>query len=46
VVSTLENDSQNRPLFAVPIGVAVDKEGNLYVVDASMAKILKIKGQH
>ncbi len=44
--STLENDSQNRPLFAVPIGVAVDKDGNLYVVDASMARILKIKGQH
>ncbi len=45
LASTLENDSQGRPLFQVPIGVSVDKEGNLYVVDASAAKILKLKGQ-
>ena len=44
--STLENDSQGRPLFNVPIGVSVDKEGNLYVMDAGAAKILKIKGQY
>ena len=43
--STLENDSQGRPLFSAPIGVAVDKDGALYVVDAGAAKILKIKGQ-
>ena len=43
--STLENDAQGRPLFMVPIGAAVDNSGNLYVMDAAAAKILKIKGQ-
>ena len=45
LASTLENDSQGRPLFNVPIGVAVDKQGALYVVDAGAGKILKIRGQ-
>ena len=45
LVSTLENDAQGRPLFSVPIGLAVDTAGNLYVSDASTAKVLKIKGQ-
>lgn len=45
LVSTIEKDSRDTPLFSVPIGVAVDKSGNLYVMDAGAAKILKIKGQ-
>lgn len=44
-VSTIETDTQGRPFFQVPLGVTVDKEGNLYVVDAGTAKILKMKGQ-
>ncbi|HUO57410.1 MAG TPA: NHL repeat-containing protein [bacterium] len=45
LVSTIENDAQGRPLFSVPIGVAVDKQGALYVVDAGAGKIFKIRGQ-
>ncbi len=45
LVSTLEANTTGAPLFAVPIGVAVDKDGDLYVVDAAAARILKIKGQ-
>lgn len=45
LVSTLEANTTGAPLFMVPIGVAVDKEGDLYVVDAGAAKILKLKGQ-
>ena len=45
LVTTLETNTTGAPLFNVPIGVAVDKDGNLYVVDAGAAKILKIKGQ-
>lgn len=44
-VATIAKDSQGHDLFQVPIGVAVDKQGNLYVVDAAAAKLLKIKGQ-
>jgi sugar lactone lactonase YvrE len=45
LATSIENDAQGHPLFSVPIGVAVDKDGNLYVVDAGAAKILKLKGQ-
>jgi len=45
LVSTLEKDSTGNPLFSVPLGVSVDKNGDVYVVDAGAGKILKIKGQ-
>jgi DNA-binding beta-propeller fold protein YncE len=44
-VSTIEKDSTGNPLFAVPLGVTVDKNGDVYVVDAGAGKVLKIKGQ-
>lgn len=44
-VATVAKDSQGHDLFQVPIGVAVDKQGDLYVVDAAAAKLLKLKGQ-
>jgi sugar lactone lactonase YvrE len=44
-VSTLQDNTNGAPLFSVPIGAAVDRDGNLYVVDAGAGKILKIKGQ-
>jgi tripartite motif-containing protein 71 len=43
-VATLDK-SVNGDLFVVPIGVAVDKDGFVYVVDAANAKIMKFKGQ-
>jgi tripartite motif-containing protein 71 len=45
LVTTLETNSNGAPLFMVPIGVAVDKDGNVYVVDAGAGKLLKLKGQ-
>ncbi len=45
LVSTLATNTTGAPMFMVPIGVAVDKEGDLYVVDAAAGKILKVKGQ-
>jgi tripartite motif-containing protein 71 len=45
LAATLENNSNGAPLFQVPIGVAVDKDGNLYVTDAGAGRLLKLKGQ-
>ena len=45
LVSTISKDSLGHDLFQVPIGVAVDKDGVLYVVDAGTGRIYKIKGQ-
>jgi DNA-binding beta-propeller fold protein YncE len=45
LVTTLETNTTGAPLFYVPIGVAVDKDGNIYVVDAANARILKLRGQ-
>jgi tripartite motif-containing protein 71 len=44
-VATIEKDATGNALFAVPLGVSVDKNGDVYVVDAGAGKILKIKGQ-
>jgi DNA-binding beta-propeller fold protein YncE len=38
------NDATGNPILAVPLGVAVDKEGNVYAVDAGTGKIVKLKG--
>ena len=45
LVTTIEKDFQGNNLFGVPIGVAVDKDGNVYVADAGPGKVLKLKGQ-
>jgi DNA-binding beta-propeller fold protein YncE len=45
LVSTIAKDAQGNNLFSVPLGIAVDKEGNVYVTDAGAGKIYKIKGQ-
>jgi DNA-binding beta-propeller fold protein YncE len=45
LVSTLDKDLTGNPLFNVPLGVAVDKNGDVYVVDAGAGRISKIKGQ-
>jgi sugar lactone lactonase YvrE len=41
--ATLTKDAAGVP-FGVPIGVTVDKEGDLFVVDAGAARIIKLKG--
>ncbi|HVZ80966.1 MAG TPA: NHL repeat-containing protein [bacterium] len=40
----LDNNSNGAPLFNVPVGVAVDKDGNLLVVDAGAGRLVKVKG--
>ncbi len=45
LVTTLETNTNGAPLFTVPIGVAVDKDGNVYVTDAGAGKLVKLKGQ-
>ena len=44
-VSSVAKDSAGNDLFRVPLGVAVDKDGNLLVMDAGAGSIFKIKGQ-
>ena len=44
-VATIDKNAAGADYFQVPIGVAVDKDGNLYVVDAALAKVSKMKGQ-
>ena len=45
-VSTFETNTTGAPLLMVPIGVAVDKDGSLYVVDAGAGRVLKLRGQN
>ena len=44
-LASLDTNTTGAPLFSVPVGVAVDKGGNVYVVDAGAGKILKLRGQ-
>jgi DNA-binding beta-propeller fold protein YncE len=44
-ISTIAKDSAGNDLFRVPLGVAVNVDGNLLVVDAGAGMIFKIKGQ-
>ncbi len=44
-VATIDKSAAGADYFQVPIGVAVDKDGNLYVVDAGLGKVVKMKGQ-
>jgi len=39
----IDKNSDGQPMFKAPIGVAVDRDGNLFVADAGAAKIMKIK---
>jgi tripartite motif-containing protein 71 len=45
LVNTIEKDMNGNNLFMVPLGVAVDKDGNVYMTDASAGKLYKLKGQ-
>lgn len=45
LISSIAKDSAGNDLFRVPLGVAVDKNGSLFVVDAGTGIIFKIKGQ-
>jgi len=45
LLATLDKGSTGNSLFVVPTGIAVDKEGNVYLTDAAAAKIYKLKGQ-
>ncbi len=44
LAATLEKDPNGGNLFNTPIGVAVDKDGNVYVTDAATARIYKLRG--
>ncbi len=41
----IEKDASGVPLFSVPLGVAVDPDGNVLVSDAGAAKLLKLRGE-
>jgi DNA-binding beta-propeller fold protein YncE len=43
-IKSIAKDSNGNNLFNVPLGVTVDNDGNLFVVDAGAASIFKIKG--
>jgi len=43
--STIAKDSVGNDLFRVPMGLTVDKDGNLLVVDAGAGILFKVKGQ-
>lgn len=40
----IDNNTNGAPLFNVPIGLAVDKDGSLLVVDAGAGRLVKVKG--
>lgn len=41
-VGTIKNDMKDKPLFSDPVGIAADKNNNLYVTEVSRNKVLKI----
>ncbi|HVM33399.1 MAG TPA: NHL repeat-containing protein [bacterium] len=41
----ISKDAAGNPIVQVPVGVAVDAQGNLYVTDARAGKIFKLAGQ-
>jgi len=41
----IAKDSSGNPIVQVPIGIAVDAQGDLYVTDAKAGKIFKLAGQ-
>lgn len=42
-LGSLEKDEDGRPLFQVPLGIAVTSDGNLLVTDAGAGRVLKLK---
>jgi DNA-binding beta-propeller fold protein YncE len=46
LIQTYFKNSQNKNLFDIPIGVAVDSDGSLLVSDAGADHIMKLKGAH
>lgn len=44
-LGAFEKDAAGVPLFSVPIGVAVDPNGDVLVSDAAAAKLIKLRGE-
>jgi|YelNatPaOPRAMG01_1025707.scaffolds.fasta_scaffold04912_6 DNA-binding beta-propeller fold protein YncE len=42
-VGTIKLDVKDKPIFSDPLGIAIDKENNIYVSEVARSKILKIK---
>lgn len=42
-VGTIKLDIKDKPIFSDPLGIAIDRENNIYVSEVARSKILKIK---
>ncbi len=42
-IGTIKTGRDNRPLFADPLGIAIDKEDNIYISEVNKGTIVKIK---
>lgn len=42
-IGTIKNDTKDKPMFAGPLGIAVDAENSLYVTDIAQNKIVKFR---
>jgi DNA-binding beta-propeller fold protein YncE len=42
-LGTIKTDLQGRPLFATPLGIAIDKDDNIYISEMNRSQIIKIK---
>lgn len=42
-VGTIRNDTKDKPLFANPLGIAIDKSDNIYVTELSRNKVITLK---
>lgn len=42
-MGVIKNDVKDRPLFADPVGIAIDAENNIYISEVSRNKVIKIR---
>ncbi|MFW6211044.1 MAG: NHL repeat-containing protein, partial [bacterium] len=42
-IGTIKNNTDGKPLFNNPLGIAADKDGNIYVSETSKGSIVKIR---